>query len=164
MYMKINEKYASFNRRFLACLIDTFIASLILEPLVNYSLGSAIAAPNMPLEQLVSMQLDLVQIHDFLIKYIIGTTAQTFILLLAFAVCWRVWSSTPGKMLCKIKVVDADSEAVISNWQAFLRSVGYIVSTIPLCLGFMWIGVDKRRQGWHDKMANTVVIRTGYVE
>ena len=39
------------------------------------------------------------------------------------------------------------------------RYLGYYVSTIPLMLGFLWVAFDARKQGWHDKMANTVVIR-----
>jgi uncharacterized RDD family membrane protein YckC len=39
------------------------------------------------------------------------------------------------------------------------RYLGYFVSTIPFGLGLFWIGWDKRKQGWHDKLAGTVVIR-----
>ncbi|MBX3651771.1 MAG: RDD family protein [Burkholderiales bacterium] len=35
----------------------------------------------------------------------------------------------------------------------------YIASALPLFLGFIWVGIDKRKQGWHDKLAGTVVIR-----
>ena len=31
--------------------------------------------------------------------------------------------------------------------------------TVTLGLGFLWVGWDKRKQGFHDKLANTVVIR-----
>jgi uncharacterized RDD family membrane protein YckC len=37
--------------------------------------------------------------------------------------------------------------------------MGYFISGLALGMGFFWIGLDKRKQGWHDKMANTVVIR-----
>jgi uncharacterized RDD family membrane protein YckC len=30
---------------------------------------------------------------------------------------------------------------------------------IPFCVGFIWIAFDRRKQGWHDKMANSVVVR-----
>ena len=36
----------------------------------------------------------------------------------------------------------------------------YFVSIIPLCLGLIWVGLDKRKQGWHDKLAGTVVVRS----
>jgi uncharacterized RDD family membrane protein YckC len=42
---------------------------------------------------------------------------------------------------------------------AFLRWVGYIISAAGICLGFIWIIFDRKKQGWHDKIAGTVVIR-----
>jgi uncharacterized RDD family membrane protein YckC len=42
---------------------------------------------------------------------------------------------------------------------AFLRWVGYIISAVVLYLGFVWIAFDAKKQGWHDKIAGTVVIR-----
>jgi uncharacterized RDD family membrane protein YckC len=39
------------------------------------------------------------------------------------------------------------------------RYLGYFVSAIPLFLGLIWVGIDGRKQGWHDKLAGTVVIR-----
>ena len=41
--------------------------------------------------------------------------------------------------------------------KAFLRFVGYIISALVASLGFLWIGFDGRRQGWHDKIAGTLV-------
>jgi uncharacterized RDD family membrane protein YckC len=64
---------------------------------------------------------------------------------------------TPGKMLLGLQVVSADGTPV-SFGVAFLRSVGYLVSCIVFCLGYIWIGFDKKKQGWHDKIAGTVVI------
>jgi hypothetical protein len=42
---------------------------------------------------------------------------------------------------------------------AFLRCVGYLISGPVLCLGFLWIAFDGKKQGWHDKIAATLVIR-----
>jgi uncharacterized RDD family membrane protein YckC len=64
---------------------------------------------------------------------------------------------TPGKMLLGLQVVSAEGHP-ISFGIAFLRSVGYIISGAVFCLGYIWIGFDKRKQGWHDKIAGTVVI------
>ena len=41
----------------------------------------------------------------------------------------------------------------------FVRYFAYIVSFMPLYLGFIWIYFDKRKQGFHDKIAGTVVIK-----
>jgi len=40
-----------------------------------------------------------------------------------------------------------------------LRYLGYYLSMLPLFLGFIWVGIDRRKQGFHDKIAGTVVIR-----
>lgn len=63
---------------------------------------------------------------------------------------------TPGKMLFGLQVVSTEG-APISFGIAFLRAVGYFVSNI-FYLGFIWVVFDKKKQGWHDKIAGTVVI------
>jgi len=55
-------------------------------------------------------------------------------------------------------VVDAASGAPLRPGQAILRYLAYIVSTLPLCLGFLWIAWDHRKQGFHDKIAKSVVV------
>ncbi len=66
---------------------------------------------------------------------------------------------TPGKKLLGLQVVSADGSP-ISFGIAFLRAVGYLVSsllfTVPL--GYIWVAFDKKKQGWHDKIAGTAVI------
>ncbi|MBL8320870.1 MAG: RDD family protein, partial [Acinetobacter sp.] len=44
--------------------------------------------------------------------------------------------------------------------QSIIRYVGYFPAMMALFIGIFWVAFDKRKQGWHDKMANTVVIRT----
>jgi uncharacterized RDD family membrane protein YckC len=60
-------------------------------------------------------------------------------------------------MFFGLQVVSADG-APISFGIAFLRAVGYLVSGALFNLGFIWAAFDKRKQGWHDKIAGTVVI------
>jgi uncharacterized RDD family membrane protein YckC len=43
--------------------------------------------------------------------------------------------------------------------RALLRYVGLIISIVVLLLGVIWIAFDSRKQGWHDKIAGTVVVR-----
>jgi hypothetical protein len=61
-------------------------------------------------------------------------------------------------MIVGIKVVGKDG-LPISSGKALLRYVGYIVSGAVLSIGFLWAAFDRKRQGWHDKMAGTYVIR-----
>lgn len=69
---------------------------------------------------------------------------------------WR--GQTPGKMATGIKVIRTDSSPL--SWQyALLRYFGYIVSTLTLFIGFIWIAFDSHKQGLHDKIADTYVVK-----
>ena len=65
---------------------------------------------------------------------------------------------TPGKMLCRLKVVRVNGESM-GYGRAFLRWIGYLPSSLIFCLGFLWAAGDKHKQGWHDKIAGTYVIK-----
>jgi uncharacterized RDD family membrane protein YckC len=67
--------------------------------------------------------------------------------------------ATPGKMAIGARVVDATTGGAPSTRQLVIRYLGYYVSTIPLLLGLIWVAFDPRKQGWHDKLAGTVVVR-----
>lgn len=71
---------------------------------------------------------------------------------------WIWKSATPGKMLLGIKIVGADGKAMTSS-QALLRYLGYMLSGFVLGLGFIWAIFDRKKQGWHDKIADTYVVR-----
>jgi uncharacterized RDD family membrane protein YckC len=79
-----------------------------------------------------------------------------FILLVIF---WHRWQATPGKLLFDCRVVDAQTLQPLTLKQAIIRALGYIVSALPLYLGFVWMAWDKRKQGLHDKLAGSVVIQ-----
>jgi uncharacterized RDD family membrane protein YckC len=76
----------------------------------------------------------------------------------AFIGFWVMRGATPGKMAISAVVVDAQTLAKPDFWQALTRYVGFFVSAVPLFAGMIWVGLDARKQGWHDKMARTVVI------
>ncbi|MBM3209259.1 RDD family protein [Candidatus Shapirobacteria bacterium] len=65
---------------------------------------------------------------------------------------------TIGKLLTGTRIVNPEGKKV-SFWRAFLRNyLGYMVSSMLLWLGFIWIAIDKERRGWHDLMADTYVV------
>ncbi len=71
---------------------------------------------------------------------------------------WMLWMATPGKLLVDCQIVDADSLQRAKPRQLIIRYLAYILSALPLGLGFLWILFDRRKQGWHDKLAKTVVM------
>ncbi|MEA2090750.1 MAG: RDD family protein [Campylobacterota bacterium] len=79
--------------------------------------------------------------------------------LLVTMIFWRRWrGATPGKKFVHIKIVDAVTNKDINNQQAITRSIGYIVSTLALLIGFLMVAFRKDKRGLHDLLAGTVVI------
>jgi uncharacterized RDD family membrane protein YckC len=79
--------------------------------------------------------------------------------LLYFPWFWARRGQTPGMKLFGLHVVrDRDGGAI--GWgSAILRLIGYWINTSALYLGFIWILIDPRHRGWHDLIANTIVIK-----
>jgi uncharacterized RDD family membrane protein YckC len=76
---------------------------------------------------------------------------------LYFTGFWAWRGQTPGKMAMRIKIVHFDGTRI--GWGgAVLRYLGYMISSAIIFIGFFWIAVDNRRQGIHDKIAETYVI------
>ncbi len=72
---------------------------------------------------------------------------------------WVERGGTPGKLVLGYRIVDAETGGPPPMNRLVLRYIGYLVSAIPLGLGYIWVLWDPRRQGWHDKMAGTLVVR-----
>jgi uncharacterized RDD family membrane protein YckC len=73
---------------------------------------------------------------------------------------WRYCGATPGKLALGMKIVDAATGQPPTLGRLALRFLGYFVSAFPLYLGFLWAAVDRRKQGWHDKIARTIVVNS----
>lgn len=81
------------------------------------------------------------------------------ILLAAYgAVMWKLKGSTIGGIICGLHVVRVDGRPI--DWPtAIVRALGCFLSLAVVGLGFIWIAIDHDRQGWHDKIAGTAVVR-----
>ena len=142
--------YLGFNSRFVAFLIDSTAASLLMAPFVSHLIGD-----------LVLSDKDLSNRSELLA--LLGSMATRLSVDLVFMgtifiLFWIYKNSTPGKMLFKSVIVDANTLSAPSTSQNIIRYLGYFLSFLPLGLGFLWIAFDQRKQGWHDKLAGTVVI------
>ena len=80
------------------------------------------------------------------------------VILLIYSVILLGWKGrTLGKMLLRLRVCGAHGER-ISFIRSFGRCLLYILSALPLGLGFIWILIDGNHRGWHDKVAETLVV------
>ncbi len=64
---------------------------------------------------------------------------------------------TPGKMMMHIRVIKKDGTP-IDDATAIVRSIGYYISGM-IVIGLLWAFWDKNKQGWHDKVAGTLVVK-----
>lgn len=139
-------EYAGFWIRMGAALIDTLIILIITLPLLSLYYGQAFW----------SSDKFVVGWFDFILNYIL--------IPIVVIIFWIYKTATPGKMALNLSIVDAKTGKGLSTGQAIGRYLGYYVAMIPLMLGIIWVGIDKRKQGWHDKLAGTVVIRNNKLE
>lgn len=81
---------------------------------------------------------------------------------LLYMVLLTWWTGqTLGKAITGIRVVSArQARGNLDAGQVFLREViGKLLSSLPIGLGYLWVGWNQRKQGWHDLLAKTYVIR-----
>ena len=135
-------EYVGFWKRVAASLIDTLILLIVIVPLLLAIYGREYFAR--------AQEFGLAGFWDFVIQVVIPAVAVILF--------WKYRGATPGKMAISARIVNASTGAAPTTGQLVGRYFAYIVSALPLFLGFVWIGIDRRKQGFHDKLANTVVV------
>lgn len=141
MQLDNKTEYAGFWVRVWASLIDTLlIVSIILPALIAIYGWQYLAS-----SEFIS------GVWDFILNWILPA--------IAVVVFWIYRSATPGKMIFKLKIVNAADGEKPSTKQFIGRYLAYYVSVLPLLAGIFWVAFDKKKQGWHDKLAKTVVVR-----
>lgn len=134
--------YAGFWRRVLAGLLDSLIIGTIQGVAV---LPLALTGVVDPRTQETGLVVDLLLLL-VPVAYVLGY--------------WVDGQATPGKIAVRARIVDARTGGRPGAGRFALRYAGYLVSALPLGLGFLWAAFDQRKQAWHDKLARTVVVHT----
>ena len=138
----MTPQYVGFWNRTAAALIDSALLLVVTLPIQQVLSGGEFSVTS----------AHPTSIWDVLVGYVLPAVA--------ILVFWKYRSATPGKMFMNAEIVDAATGGKPGNRQLVLRYVGYYVSTVPLFLGLVWVGLDDRKQAWHDKLAGTVVVST----
>lgn len=134
-------QYAGFWRRLVATLIDNAVTSAA-GGFLGFWLGLVAAATGVGDTAIL------------VLAYTLG-----FILGLVYYVALWTWrGQTVGKMAMRVRIIKTDGTPITLG-TAVLRYVGYIVSTIVLLIGFFMIAWDGKKQGLHDKIAGTYVVK-----
>ena len=139
-----SQEYVGFWARVWATLIDTALVLAVTVPLLAATYGWSYIDPR--------TLGSTAGVADILISYVAPAAAAV-----AF---WLVGQATPGKMAISARVVDASTGNTLTLRQSVIRYLSYFLSAFPLGVGFLWVAFDARKQGWHDKLAGSVVVRS----
>ena len=146
-------RFAGFWIRVLAYLIDDVLVGGILFGVIKASGAVTVTCPADTVELTVTCSG--------------GVTSYSPIFYVAIAVSvlylpvlWGL-GGTLGQRILGLRVAGVTSGQAIGIPRGFLRLVGYIVASAVICIGLIWVAFDSRKQGWHDKIAGTVVLRRG---
>ena len=134
-------EYVGFWLRVGASIFDTILVLVIVTPILIWIYGPGYWVS----EQFIRGPADI------LLNWVLPAVAVILF--------WIYRQATPGKMAIGARIVDAKTGGKPSTGQLIGRYFGYFVSSIPLLLGIIWVGIDQRKQGWHDMLAGTVVVR-----
>lgn len=141
------QKYVGFWARFAANFLDGILISIFISPAsvrIIYLLSKGKIRSDWISESAC------VAIAFYSVLYILS---QVILLVL-----WYKKQASIGKMAISAKIVDARTGKAPTKNQLIGRYFAYLLSFLPLGLGFLWIAFDSKKQGWHDKLAGTAVI------
>lgn len=134
--------YGGFWLRVVASLIDTLLILVVLFPVITLIYGKSAWQDT---------GVIMSGFSSFLFNYLFPAVAVILF--------WLYKSATPGKLALRLKIVDEKTGGKPTAGQLIGRYLAYYVSTIPLFLGLIWVAFDQRKQGWHDKLAGTLVVK-----
>lgn len=155
------QPIADIKRRFLALILDILFLGI---------LGGAVT---FPLEN--SLTLDMDELIESVQEQIQASRepelSSLFLVFIIFALQAALWSfyfivfigkcgQTPGKRILSLKVQMADGSPANYKTAAIRCLAGYTLSCLTFGLGFFWALLDKNNQCLHDKMADTLVVKT----
>ena len=143
--MSNKYEYAGFWIRVGASIIDNIILMVALIPLTMIFGGGKTTA----------------SMNGFSSFQFMSTTDWFWQLaILIFCIfCWIKFAGTPGKRLLRLKVLDEKTGENITIGQGIIRYIGYFPAILVFFIGLIWVAFDAKKQGWHDKMARTVVVK-----
>ena len=142
--------YAGFWIRFVAFIIDYVIASIavaIITAVAGFAIGLLMGLTGNTDVNSVQTPLTLL---FYLVAIVIGVGYYIYY--------WGL-GSTPGMRFFRLAVVDAQTGQPIGFGRAGYRYFGYIISALACYIGLIWAAFDPKKQGWHDKIAGSVVIQ-----
>jgi uncharacterized RDD family membrane protein YckC len=146
-----NVVYAGFWIRFVAIFIDgaiLFVANLVIGFVVGLVIGILVGVAGGDLTS--DSSTTTLNLISLIIALALNAGYFTFY--------WAAGQTLAMRWL-RLRIVDAQTGGPIGISRGFVRWLGYLISAFACYIGLIWAAFDPRKQGWHDKIANTVVIQ-----
>jgi uncharacterized RDD family membrane protein YckC len=153
----LQGQYSGFISRAIAYILDIILISFI--TLVTYWLSSQLLQYFLQIQVSACAPIqgfDLFSITCQFSTWALNIFAIGFIPTY-FLFFWILAGQTPGKYVLGIRVVRLNGRRM-TLLSGIRRLLGYAACILSLGIGFLWVLIDDRRQGWHDKIAGTCVI------
>lgn len=135
------SEQAGFGLRYGAWMFD-FLITLI--AIMGFTFGVTAASRR----SVVGSNTDL--------SIVVGLTLLLFAL--NFVVLAGIGGQTAGMRILGIYIVRVDGRPFTMKQAVLRHLIGYPLSMASFFLGFLWMLWDPRQQGWHDKLARTIVV------
>ena len=155
----LQGQYAGFVSRFLAILVDIL---LVVAAIVIIGLTSQLLLSFFRLDNLLAAAFDNLSQSSGLAQTLLRAVAALGSFYFVFYLYYTLLHSaaagvTIGKALIGLRVVRMDG-LPLTFGRCTRRYVTFLLAALPVFLGLLWVIIDDRRQGWHDKLSNTCVI------
>lgn len=151
LFPREEDRYAGLVSRATAFMLD-LILILLVNTVINFTIRALFGFFSLGNVKLIA---------DFnASRFADGMTLlfPFFLQAMYFIGAWAIFGRTLGMSVIGIRVEETNRPEDVTFTRALLRYLGMYVSFIVFGLGFLWVLVDRRRQGWHDKLGNTVVV------
>lgn len=151
-------RYAGFWIRLVAYLVDAVLLNVIAIPLNLVALGNSGFVCTSTNYTVITSGTSIQGVNYSCSPTGAGYLIYVVLGLLYFTFMWST-GATLGQRLLRIRVVDAATNKPLTLARSLARYFGFVLSLIPLAIGLIWAAFDARKCGWHDHMANSIVLR-----
>lgn len=136
-------KYAGFWIRVLAVIIDSIIIGIVFYPILHAMF---------PTRTIMMSEFDSSYVNDP------ASGVRSVVLMIYSILMLHYYDATIGKRMLGLKVTSVDGKKPAVLDIVIRETIGKFLSAIVFGIGFITVGVDPKKQGWHDKLAKTVVV------
>lgn len=159
--------YAGFWRRFAAYLIDGVLFWIVAGIIFSLFVAGFDRNSWTVLTQLdpvtgrpLASDSEIVAAVGRFLGLVLAAIAVNWLIdLLYHVILWSWLGGTIGQLALGMQVRRESDGTKIGLGTSLLRYIGYVISIWVFYLGLIWVAFDSRKQGWHDKIASTLVVR-----